>query len=396
MSALAMVGLVMSREIRQRLRSRGFAITTGLLCVAIIGIGVLNRILDSNDAPVSFDVAVVGGSPADFENAAQQTAAALDIVVRFQEQGDRAGIEQRLRDGDLDVAIDASAGELVSNNAPSERLAAVMNAAWQAAESQAAAERAGLDDAQIAAVLSPAALRTVDLDGDDDSDDEVAKSVGFAAAVLLFISINAFGGMVLTGVVEEKTTGVVEVLLGHVRANELLAGKVFGIGAVAMTQFVAAVAAGLVALSISAVTVPSAVWFGLPTTVLWFLAGFVLYSTLFALAGSFVSRQEDAQSAAAPISIVFTGAYLMVFAFGNNPHELSSRIVSVLPPFAPLLMPLRISSGAASVVEIIVSIVLLLAAMIAMLRLAGAIYGRTLLHRGSRLSWKDALRMKSS
>ena len=66
----------------------------------------------------------------------------------------------------------------------------------------------------------------------------------------------------------------------------------------------------LVALRISGTTVPSEVWVGLPTTMLWFVCGFVLYSTLYALAGSFVSRQEDAQGAAAPISMVFTAAYI--------------------------------------------------------------------------------------
>jgi ABC-2 type transport system permease protein len=181
-----------------------------------------------------------------------------------------------------------------------------------------------------------------------------------------------------------------------VRAHQLLAGKVFGIGAVALTQFAAAVLTGLVALRISGVTVPRSVWIGLPTTILWFLVGFVLYSTLFALAGSFVSRQEDAQGAAAPISMVFTAAYLTVFVLGSSPSTTTTRIVSVLPPFAPLLMPLRISVGAASVVEIVTSVVLLLAATLGMLRLAGAVYGRTLLHRGARLSWREALRMRSS
>ena len=82
-----------------------------------------------------------------------------------------------------------------------------------------------------------------------------------------------------------------------------------------MLQFAAAVAAGVVALRISGTTVPR-VWFGLPTALLWFVFGFLLYSTLYALAGSFVSRQEDAQCASAPISIVFTAAYIAVFALG--------------------------------------------------------------------------------
>ena len=151
-------------------------------------------------------------------------------------------------------------------------------------------------------------------------------------------------------------------------------------------------AAGVVALSVSGRSVPGEVWVALPSAVGWFLVGFVLYSTLFALAGSFVSRQEDAQGAAAPITIVMTAAYLAVFSLGNAPSALATRIVSVLPPFAPLLMPLRIATGSASVLEIVAAALLLLAGTYGMLRLAGAIYGRTLLHRGSRLRWREALR----
>jgi len=396
MNSFSMIKLVMAREIRQRMRSKGFAVTTVLLCVAILGMGVLNRVLSGDDSPTTYDIAVIGEMPAGFDDATQQAAQALDVVIKFENVGTRADAEQLVRDGDLDVAVDASTGELISESDPSDQLTAAMNAAWQSSSSLRAAEDAGLDPGQISTILSPAALRPAVLDGGKDSDDGLAMGVGFATAVLLFISINAFGGLVLTGVVEEKSTGVIEVLLGHVRAHQLLAGKVFGIGVVAMAQLSAAILTGLIALKVSGTSVPSGIWVGLPSTLLWFVCGFVLYSTLFALAGSFVSRQEDAQGAAAPISMVFTAAYLTVFVLGNAPYAPATRIVSVLPPFAPLLMPLRISIGAASGVEIVVAAVGLLAATFGMLRLAGAVYGRTLLHRGSRLHWKEALRMRSA
>ena len=175
MSSLSMIKLVMGREIRQRIRSKGFAITTALLCVAIIGVGVLNRVLSGDDSPTKYDIAVAGGLPAGFEDAAQQTAAVLDIVIRFETEGDRADVEQRVRDGDLDVAVDADSGELISKSDPSDELSAVMNAAWQSSQSLQAAVDAGLDDEQISAVLSPAALTTVDLDADKDDDDSKSR-----------------------------------------------------------------------------------------------------------------------------------------------------------------------------------------------------------------------------
>ena len=81
-----------------------------------------------------------------------------------------------------------------------------------------------------------------------------------------------------------------------------------------------------------------------------------------------------------------------MFTFGADPEGTPARVLSILPPFAPLLMPLRMVTGAASIVEIVVAAVLLVLAVWAMVRLAGSVYSRTLLHRGSRLTWRQALR----
>jgi ABC-2 type transport system permease protein len=382
----------MGREIRQRITSRAFTISTVALCIGVLGAGLLSRALSGDDSPTEYDVAVVGSVPSTFERAVTHVADSAQIEVHLREAGTRADAEQLIRDGDVDAAVDADAGELVSDDEAPDELAAVLDASWRSVKAQQAAAEAGLDQQQIDVILAPAPLHAVQLDGDDDED--IARAIGMAVAVVLFISINAFGGLVLSGVVEEKTTGVVEVLLGQVRAHQLLAGKVFGIGVVAMAQMAATLTAGVVSLRISGRSVPSAVWVGLPTTVLWYVLGFVLYSTLFALAGSFVSRQEDAQSAAAPISLLFTAGYIAVFALGANPYSTVTRVVSVLPPFAPLLMPLRVAVGAASIVEIAIAGVGLVVGTAAMLRLAGGVYGRTLLHRGSRLRWKQALRLQ--
>jgi ABC-2 type transport system permease protein len=386
-----MIRLVAARETRQRLKAKSFPIFTGLLCLLIIGGGVLNRALSGSSSPPKYRVAVLGTAPDGFDAVLQHAAQSTDVTIRASTVATRAAGEQQLKDGKLDAVVDVDATQLITKKKPPDKLAASVNAAWQAARGREAAVTAGLDPTQVQAIVAPAALTEQRLDTNDSSSDRLGILVGMASAVLLFISITSFGGYVLMGVVEEKTTGVVEVLLSKVRAHQLLAGKVLGIGVVAMIQFTAAIAAGLISLKISGTTVPSAIWVGLPATLLWFVGGFLLYSTLFALAGSFVSRQEDAQGAAAPISMVFTAAYITVFTLGYVPDSLASRILSVIPPFAPLLMPLRMVTGSASILEIGVAAVLLVAAIYGMLRLAGAVYSRTLLHRGSRLRWKEVL-----
>ena len=272
------------------------------------------------------------------------------------------------------------------------RLEQVVGSAWQASRAAQQATAFGLSDADVAKVLNPAPLHAVVI-VPDAGGTEVGRLVGTLTAILLFISVSTFGSYVLTGVVEEKTSAVVEILLAQVRAHQLLAGKVIGIGLVALLQFATAIAAGVAALRISGATVPGAVWVALPTTLFWFVTGFLLYSTLFALAGSFVSRQEEAQAAAAPISMVFLAAYLVVFTVGANPGGTVATVLSLLPPFAPLLMPLRMASGVAPWWQVVLAAVLLLATVYGVLRAAGGVYARTLLHRGSRVSWKQALRL---
>lgn len=382
--------LVAHREVIQRVRRRSFAAFTAILFIVIIAGGVVASVV-GDDSPTTYDVGVTSSSAASAESFAVTLTAvgdATDIeidTVIFPAAGPGT---DALAAGDIDVVVDLDARAETWQTAVDARLETLVDTGWRAWSAAVTARQAGLDDAQISSIIAPDPLSSTVVEPSED--DTLGILVGFASAILLFISITSFGNYVLTGVVEEKSTGVVEVLLSHVRAHELMAGKVVGIGLVALLQFAASIVAALIALSISGVDVPSDIWVGLPATIAWFIGGFLLYSTLYALAGSFVSRMEDAQSAAAPIQAAFTVGYLLVFTFGNDPTGTVARVLSILPPFSPLLMPLRMVTGAASVVEIVVAAVLLALSVVGMIRLAGSVYSRTLLHRGTRLRWRDA------
>lgn len=389
MTGPSTVWLVATREIRQRLRAKSFTVFTVILCVAILAIGVLQRVQSGSDAK-HYDIVVAGAAPSGFADALTQAGAAFGVEIDT-ETGSVDSARNRVADGSVDAAVLADEGEAVFEDDPPDDLGRILDAAWAAATAAQLAADAGLDQSTIEGILQPPPLRREVLEPPDD-DENLGRLVGVVSAVLLFMSINFLGAAVLSGVVEEKTTAVVEVLLARVRPHQLLAGKVAGIGTVGLLQFAAAVASGLVSLKVSGTSVPAEIWVAVPTMLFWFLGGFALYSTLFALGGSFVSRQEDAQGAVMPISISLTGAYILMFTFIATPGVLLARVLSVLPPFAPLLMPLRIATGSASVLEIVAAAVLLIAGVVAMLRLAGRVYAHTLLHRGSRLGWRQALR----
>lgn len=390
MSEWAIIKVVAEREVTQRLRSRVFLITTALICVLVVALGLLQQAIGDSSAP-TYRIGAVGSVPTAFAESLTGTAEAAEVEVVFETVADRAAAEAALLDGTFDAVVDAGSAEVVWADATDTQLLGLVDTAWRIARSLEAAAEAGLDADQLTDVLNPAPLTVAVLEPDDEVDG-TGQTVGWLTAILLFFSVTFFGGFILMGVVEEKSSAVVEVLLSHVRPHQLLIGKVLGTAVLAMVQFAAAIAAGMVALRLADVDVPRAVWVALPTSLLWMIAGFLLYSTLFALAGSLVSRQEDAQASSMPINLVVTAAYVLMFPIGSNPTSGLARVVSLLPPFAPLLMPLRIAVGSATVVEVVVAAVLLLAATYGMLRFAGRVYARTLLHRGTRVRWGDALR----
>ena len=386
-STRRVVALVAGREITERLRSRSFWVLTGLLIVFILAFGIINRFTD--DGPRQVDVAIEQGAPAELAGAIDQTAEPFGLEVDVREVDGAAVARRAVGDGDADVALLAGEGELVFADDIDEEVQAVLQQAWSAVQIETRLADAGLGPDAVAEALAPAPLTVSSIEGDGGRDG-LAILVGTVSAVLLFISVQTFGGYVLVGVVEEKATAVIELLLVRARPDQLIAGKVIGIGTVALAQFALAVIAGFASLAISGASVPGEIWSSLPMALVWFLGGYALYSTLFALAGSLVSRQEDAQAAAAPITSVLLVAYLLVFVFGYVPESTASRIMSVLPPMAPLLMPMRMAAGAASVAEIALAVVLLALAIVAMWKLAGKIYEQVLLRRGSRISWREA------
>lgn len=386
------IRIVAGREIGERLRAKSFYVLTGVLVVIILGIGVVGRFAKST--PGEIEVGTIGAD-ATLSATIEQTAELADRDAAVTDYPDRAAADEALRDGEVQMVVDPATGELVTGDDAGTEEVGLVQQAWAAADVGTALVEAGLTEQQATAALATQPLQVVSVEGDEDATG-LAILVGTLTTILLFVSLQTFGSYVLTGVVEEKSTAVVEVLLVRVRADQLLAGKVIGIGVAALAQFAIAIAAGLVALTISGTEVPSAIWSSLPIALVWFLGGYALYSTLFALAGSLVSRQEDAQAASAPILTAMIGAYMIVFFFGYAPESLASRIMSLIPPIAPFLMPMRMAAGAASVVEIVASMALLLAATVGAWKLAGRIYDKVLLRRGSRIGWRDALSLGRS
>jgi ABC-2 type transport system permease protein len=382
------IRLVASREIKLRIRSRAFVISTLVLMAAVAGMVVLAAVL-RDEGRRELRVGVVDATPA-LQRALVANGDALDTDVTVVHLDDEAAAERAVREDDVDVALvgDTVIWEQDTNDVDE----AIVKGAAQSAAIAARAADAGLDSQQLAELLRPPPLEDRVLEP-RDSDRGVRIATASIGVVLLFLAIQTYGNMVLMGVIEEKSSRVVEVLLNHLRPRALLAGKILGIGALGLLQMVLVLLSALVALaSVRGVDVPEIPVDGLIWFVVWFLLGFAFYATAFAMGGSLVSRQEDAASVITPISIPFIASYLASFAIAGNPGSTFAKVLSLVPVTAPMTMPARIAAGEPSVVEIAASVLLTVAATYVLVVVAGRVYARNVLRTGARVSWKSALR----
>jgi ABC-2 type transport system permease protein len=242
------------------------------------------------------------------------------------------------------------------------------------------------------AIVAPVPVENVELGRVEgrSRDDETAA---FIMTVLLFMAIATYGAMVLSGVVEEKASRVVEVLLARMPARSLLAGKIAGIGLLGLGQIVltAVVALGAVAVTDS-FDVPAVRGAVLAWVIVWFVLGYALYATVFGALGSLASRPEDAQSVAGPVSAVLIAGYFASFAAIGSPDTVWAKLVSYFPATAPLAMPNRIAMGAAAWWEPLIAIALTTAVIAGLVQLGGRVYTGGVLHTGATLKLRDAWR----
>ncbi len=224
----------------------------------------------------------------------------------------------------------------------------------------------------------------------EEDADQILATFGTAA---LFGTIIGYGQMTLLGVAEEKSSRVVEVVLGAVEPAKLLAGKVIGIGLFALAQMaliLGATAATL--LTLDTVPIPSGTWTALTSVFVFFLLGFAFYSTVYAAFGALMARTENASNAAGPLNLVVSIGYMTGVISSGAGDSTFARVLSMLPPFTPTVMPMRIVGGHATMWEVAIAVGLLAASAYWVTRLAARIYIGGIMRGGAKTRLRDALR----
>ena len=220
-------------------------------------------------------------------------------------------------------------------------------------------------------------------------------------SIVLFYAIYFCAYQVSSSITTEKTSKIIETLVTSTSPKTIVLGKTIGIGTVGLAQMILIVAIALISaktflepglldsiLDMSNITP----YLGIMTAI-YFILGYLAYALLYALTGSTVSKPEDIQSANSPVAILAViGFYLSYFTM-MNPTSKLNVFASLFPISSPFCMPFRIMMGLANTTDVIMSIAILIATIIAIANIAIKIYSNAILNYGTKMGIKDIIKM---
>ncbi len=371
--------LVARRDFWVRIRERSFLIST-LINIAVISILVLARASSAVAGGPSFDLGYVGpGTVAD-------GAAAL---------GAQAGVRMAtatsaLRDGSVDAVVTQT--QLIGHTSLDPTLAPLVEASARNLALAAVLDAHHVSQQERDAVNNSTPLAYAFLEKEPPNRNQNA-AVAFVGVLLLYGQLFGYGIWVASGVIEEKASRVVEMLLSAIRPKQLLLGKIVGIGTLGLAQLIviSSFAIGL-AFATNAIDVSSSAFGAAGLVIGWFVLGFAFYATLFAAAGSLVTRMEELQNVIVPINLTILVSFFISIGALQDPNGRLQVIASILPTSSALAMPVRIVLGAAPAWQVAVSLVALVGSTILLVPFAARLYSGAVLRTRGRVRIREAWR----
>jgi len=391
--SLGAVGLVAQREIRERVRGRIFKVGTLLILLGVAAAIVIPKLHSSATAPPQ-RVGVVGAAGPVLTQLVTYSGRQSGTAVRIVPEPTLAAAEDALRSGTIHLAIvDGDRIDVdrpITTNDTSATASLVRTLAPELGVLHAY-ESAGLSAAQIEQVAhaKPVPVESLQAGTKQRTPKNAASSV--IGIILLFLMLTQYNTWILMGVMQEKASRVVEVLLATVRPIQLLGGKVLGIGLVAMGQ--AALIVGF-ALALGAAVGSDLLRGSAPlvllSQLLWLFLGYAFYCWVYAAAGSMAERQDQVQTLVLPLTLpIVLGYVLALTTAGTGSPSLFFEVLAYLPPTAPFAMPVLVGLDDVAWWQFVASVLISIAGTALMARLAAGIYRRAVLRSGARVHLRE-------
>ncbi|MFI6791123.1 ABC transporter permease [Nonomuraea sp. NPDC050383] len=366
------LALVARREIATRIRTRAFLVS--LLVTAVL-VGAAAFAPKLMGGPDSYTLGTVNAQRLPLEAAAPESEFAWKAFP------DEAAARNALLGGDVDAVLVGDAKVLTDGEIDQE-LGVLLQSTNREVKLGASGVR-----------IAPLQIESV---GADTRYQAARTGIAVVLVLVLFMLLIGQATMVGMGVVEEKGSRIVEILLTSIRPWQLLGGKILGLGVLGLVNLVTILVVGVAAAVGSGVATdfPPGMPGIVAGVVVWFVLGYAFFATLAAALASLVSRQEEVGNVMSPLTMLIMVTYGVAFYATAEPTGTLATVMSMIPPFSSMVMPVRTAAAEVPLWQIGLALALMAAAVVAVLALGARVYERAVLRTGARVRLGDVLRAK--
>ncbi len=366
----------MAREVREAARRKGIWALVILTFVGASALSLAPSLLPDDDDPGR--VMLVGADDIGL-------APALDALDEREFEvttgPDRAVATTAIEDDDIDMAVLFADRPILLVEDEGSRVVRLVSGVIADRVAAARLVDAGIDPSQVRAAYLDAEPVIEPLD-DQRAGRELAA---LGITMVLYILTVVLTSQVASGVAVEKSNRVSEVLLAIVPPRSLLFGKVIGVGCIGLVTLLAGITPVAVRI-VAGGNLPDGLGRTIVASAVWFLGGLALYLTMAGALGALVGRQEEAGAVVIPLTGLLVVGYFVAISAGDTPV---GAVLAYVPFVSPMLEPYRIAIGAGSMIEYVLSAVVLFAAVGVAGRVGAVVFRRAIVRTGSRLRLRD-------
>ncbi len=417
---------IIKREYITRIRTKGFIIGTILMPVFILGVTIVPAVIAVMTSEEQKSIAVIDFTQEVYDGLQRELDRTNDAGERIYllkrmivKPENLEPVKQNLTEevnkdkffGFIIIPKDVFEGnevEFYAKNVSNFRQNEEIQEAVSRIIREIRIRRAGLDSKLVEDITREVSLKTFKIGPGGEKKEERGQTfiVAYLLVFFLYMAMILYGTFVMRAVIEDKSSRVVELLVSSVNPFKLMAGKIFGVGAVGLTQFIIWALAAALIMAYSGALLGM---FGVDATgknlpiidldmailayfVLFFLLGYILYATMYAAVGAMVNAEQEAQQLVTPLILLLIVPMIMITYIIGNPHTTTSVVFSMIPFFAPMIMFTRIAVDMPPLPEILLSIAILIGSILLLIFLVAKIFRIGILMYGKRPTLPEVLR----
>ncbi|MCQ4087435.1 ABC transporter permease [Saccharibacillus sp. JS10] len=408
-------GIVFGYSFKERVRSKSFMMMTLLFVAIIAAIILVPKLFGSSATAQQGTVAVVNTSPLPIDAQSMSAAVSPNYTWKIVPESESSAQNTLLQQGELDAIVrisqpaEASAAPQIAlsvNRQEDVSFAPGLSAYIERLNVNERVAELGVTTEQAASILAQPTFELNELNAGGKSTVETFMPV-YALLMLMFFMIYLFAGNVATSVAVEKGSRIQEILITKVSPGQLLAGKVMGVGLAGILQFVIIFGVGALLISIGgdgetlkmgSLSIDLSILGGqtLAVTAALFVLGYFFYATLFAAAGSLVSRSEELNQAMLPVSLLLMAGFFISMIGLGDPNGTLTVVTSYIPFLTPMVLLTRVGAGDPTLMQILIPIAILMVSTLLVGWLSAKIYRGGVLLYGQKPSVGTMLKMLSS